>query len=164
MKNMFVCTCVAIFTFMLAGSVSYGQTSNSSAEFEKDLQLLRKDLRSEKKQLMAMNLSLTDAEAIKFWPIYDQYAADLAKLYDERVALIKDYAANYEKLTDATAADLNRRSINQEESMVKLKQKYAPIIAKVLTGKKAALFFQLDRRLSLLLDLQIAPEIPLALQ
>jgi hypothetical protein len=54
--------------------------------------LLRQDLRSKKKQLIAANLTLTDAEATKFWPVYDQYSADLAKLGDKKYIYIADGA------------------------------------------------------------------------
>lgn len=155
---------VLFAVLLAAGSISYGQISNANDEFDKDLKLLRKDIRSEKKQLIALNMSLTDTEATKFWPVYDKYAGELAKLYDQRVALIKEYAANYNSLTDGAAASLNKRSISHEESMAKLRQKYAPMVEKVLPGKKAALFFQIDRRLGLLIDLQLASEIPLVSQ
>jgi Zn-dependent M32 family carboxypeptidase len=118
-------------------------------------------LRSEKKQLIAANMTLTDAEALKFWTVYDQYAAELMKLYDARIQLIKEYAQNYEKLTDDQAKSLNQRSIDNDASFTKLRQKYAPLIAKVLPGKKSALFFQIEKRISLLMDLQVASEVPL---
>src|SRR5208283_5720206 len=66
-------------------------TSDLRAPVDDDIELLRKDLRSQKKQVVAANMNLTDAEAAKFWPVYDQYAADLAKINDTKVALINDY-------------------------------------------------------------------------
>src|SRR5580692_7228639 len=73
---------------------------------DQDIQLLRQDLRSNKKQQVAANLVLTDAEATKFWPVYDQYAAEMTKIGDQKYALIKDYAQNYGSLTDAQAKSL----------------------------------------------------------
>jgi Spy/CpxP family protein refolding chaperone len=49
-----------------------------------DLEGLRAELRSSKKQVTAATLKLTDAEATKFWPVYDQYAAELIKINDSR--------------------------------------------------------------------------------
>lgn len=140
------------------------QDAKANAEFDKYMSLLRKDLRSGKKQFIAANLVLTDAESQKFWPIYDQYAAETEKLYTGRLGLIKEYAANFDKLTDAEAASLNKRSIDNDESMARLRQKYVPLFAKALTGKTEALFFQVDKRLALLIDLQLASEIPLVEQ
>jgi hypothetical protein len=51
---------------------------------DEDIQLLKSDLRSQKKQIVAANMYLTDAEAEKFLPIYDRYAADVAKVYDTK--------------------------------------------------------------------------------
>ena len=164
MKNTFFCGLVLFAALLAAGSVSYAQTSNANAEIDKDIKLLRKDIRSEKKQLIALNLVLTDTEATKFWPIYDKYVAELKKIYDVRIELIKEYADNYDKMTDAMAASLNSRSAAVDQSIVALRQKYIPLVAKVLPGKKSALFFQIDKRLGLLVDLQIASELPLVIQ
>ena len=144
-------------------SVGYGQAQATSAQssVDQDIALLRKDIRSDKKQIIAANMQLTDAEAPKFWPVYDQYTAELAKINDAKVAAIKDYAANYSTLTDDKAIALTRQIIGIEESVGQLRLKYVPIFSKVISGKKTALFFQLDRRLTGLVDLQVASEVPL---
>jgi hypothetical protein len=67
---------------------------------DRDLDLLRKDLRSKRKQLIASNLSLTDAEATKFWPIYDQYISELILINDKKFKLIQEYADNWGKFTN----------------------------------------------------------------
>lgn len=143
---------------------SEAQTTDANAQFDQYISLLRKDLRSGKKQFIAANLTLTDAEAQKFWPIYDKYAAETEKIYNGRLALIKEYGANIDKLTDAEAASLNKRSLDSDASMAQLRQKYVPLFAKVLGGRTEALFFQIDKRLALLIDLQLASEIPLVEQ
>jgi tryptophan 2,3-dioxygenase len=111
--------------------------------------------------LIAANLPLTDAEAVKFWPVYDQYQAEITKIGDTRFALIKEYATNYNTLTDMQAHDLVTRMIGVDESLVQLRQKYIPIVEKVLPGKKTAMFFQMDRRVALMIDLQLASMIPI---
>ena len=143
---------------LLSGTALLAQNDKA---YDQYIQLLRKDLRSGKKQFVAANMNFTEAEALKFWPVYDQYVAEGAKLYDARVALVKEYAASYEKLSDAEASSLNKRSIDIDEGSTKLRQKYVPLIGKALPGKKSALFFQIDKRLALLIDLQLASEIPL---
>jgi len=145
-------------------SVDHAQAQATSAQssVDQDIALLRKDIRSDKKQIIAANMQLTDAEAPKFWPVYDQYTAELAKINDAKLAAIKDYAANYLTLTDDKALALTRQIIEIEESVGQLRLKYVPIFSKVISGKKTALFFQLDRRLTGLVDLQVASEVPLA--
>lgn len=160
----FLVTAAAVAIVLTAGQTLFAQKGSADAEYDKYVSLLRKDLRSDKKQFLALNLPLTEAEAVKFWPVYEQYAGELAKIYDARIQIVKDYAANYGTLTDSTAATLSLRSIDNEEAVSKLRQKYVPLVGKVLPGKKAALFFQIEKRLGLLIDLQMASEIPLVVQ
>jgi len=138
--------------------------ASSPSVSDQDVALLRQDIRSQKKQLIAANLVLTDAEATKFWPVYDQYSAELSKIYDTRYTLIKEYAQNWGSVTDAQADSLVTRSLQNDEAVAQLRLKYVPIFGKVIPGKKVATFFQLDRRLSTLIDLQIASQIPLMQQ
>jgi hypothetical protein len=128
---------------------------------DQDIDLMRKDVRSQKKQIIAANLQLTDAEAVKFWPVYDQYTAELVKINDAKYAAIKDYATNYDTLTDEKALSLTNQILGVDQSVAQLRQKYVPIVSKVISGKKTALFFQLDRRLVALIDLQLAAAIPM---
>jgi hypothetical protein len=128
---------------------------------DNDINLLRKDLRSAQKQIIAANVPLTDAEAQKFWPVYEQHNAEKVKINDDKLLVIKDYAANFQNLTDYQAETLVNKWAQVDQSAVQLRTKYIPMFQKVLPGKKATLFFQLDRRLGVLLDLQLASEIPL---
>jgi len=135
--------------------------SGTTTKSEQNLELIRKDLRSQKKQLVAVNMTLTDAEAQKFWPVYDQYTVELTKINDTKLALIKEYAQSYGTLTDAQAQSIIERWAAADEATVQLRTKYVGVISKLLPGKKAALFFQVDRRIGGLMDLQAASEIPL---
>ena len=130
--------------------------------FDQQVSLLRKDLRSIKKQLIAANLTLTDSEATKFWPLYEQYSADLGKINDTRTAIIKEYAEEYGTETDEQANALIRRWLEADISIAQLRRKYLPNFQKVLPGKKAATLFQLDRRVSMMIDLQLTFQLPLA--
>ena len=155
--------CVAVVPNLIAQSAdSKPSTAKSGqASVDQDIQLLRQDLASDKKQLIASNLVLTDAEATKFWPVYDQYQAEYKKIGDAKIALIKDYAQNWGTVTDDQALKYWQRSQDIEQSVLALRAKYVPIVGKALPGKKAVTFFQMDRRIALLLDVQLAAEIPL---
>jgi len=156
---------VLVLTLAAAHSTALAQTETpNGVEIEKDLALLRRNLRSEKKQIIAMNVQLTDAEATKFWPLYDQYAAEMSKHYDDFYAVIKDYAANQKTLTDDQAIRIIKRWSAIQVEVAKTRQKHIDIIEKAIPGRKAALFFQIDRRLYALMDLQVASEIPLVIQ
>jgi hypothetical protein len=123
---------------------------------DQDIQLLQRGLRSQEKQIVAANMILTDAEAEKFWPVYDRYAQDLAKINDAKAALIEEYAQGYDAMTDEQAKDYIKRRATVEQSIMELRIKYIPIFGKVLTGKETALFFQIEWRLGLLTDLELA--------
>jgi hypothetical protein len=154
---------VVMLTSSARGQSSAQQPTNASAQssVDQDIDLMRKDVRSQKKQIIAANLQLTDAEAEKFWPLYDQYTAELVKINDAKYAAIKDYATNYDTLTDDKAVSLTRQILGVDQSVAQLREKYVPIIGNVISGKKTALFFQLDRRLVALIDLQLAAAIPM---
>jgi len=156
---------VLLSGLLLLGSVAFGQQaapsgSNPTAS-DQDIQMLRSDLRSDKKQIIAQNMQLTDAQAEKFWPVYDAYEKELAKLGDQRQAIIQDYGKEYDTMTDAQADDLVKRTLAVDSSAAALRQQWAPKFRKVLTGKQTALFLQLDRRISLLIEIQVASAIPL---
>src|SRR5690349_4766610 len=98
-------TCLTMVVALAApSSRSVAQQETATGiEVEKDLALVRRNLRAEKKKILAANVPLTETEATKFWPVYDQYAADMSKHYDAFYAVIKEYAANQKTMTDAQA-------------------------------------------------------------
>jgi len=144
-----------------AAHAQAASSKDSQSVSEQDIKLLRQDIRSQKKQLIAANLKLTDVEATKFWPVYDEYSAEMTKIGDQKYALIKEYAQNFGSLTDEQAQSLTNRLLVLDEAIAQLRMKYVPIVNKVLPGTKTATFFQMDRRFTGLIDLQLASEIPL---
>src|SRR3954469_10612962 len=90
MKIIFACLALAL-AFTAANSTAFAQKETASGvETDKDIVLLRRNLRAEKKKIIAANLPLTETEATKFWPVYDQYAAEMATLNDDFYAIVKD--------------------------------------------------------------------------
>jgi hypothetical protein len=147
---------------------AFAQDSNTNAgatqgaQIDQDIDLLRKDIRSQKKQLIAANVPLTDAEAQKFWPVYDQYTAELVAINNDKYQLIKEYAQGYNTMTDAQADDWTQRLLKLDANVAGLRQKYWSNFRKVLPAKKTALYEQVERRAQMLIDLQISSQIPLA--
>lgn len=154
---------IVIFTSSALGQTSPQTQSNTQAQsnVDQDIDLMRTDIRSQKKQIIAANLQLTDAEAEKFWPVYDQYTAELVKINDAKYAAIKSYATGYNTLNDDQATGLIKQILVVDQSVAQLRMRYVPIFNTVISGKKTALVFQLDRRLVSLIDLQLASQIPL---
>jgi Spy/CpxP family protein refolding chaperone len=149
---------------LLIQSTAFAQKSETPAAgstLEQDIQLLRSDIRSAKKQIIAENMKLTDAQAEKFWPVYDAYTQETTKLGDARYALVKEYAQAYVNMTDAEADSLVKKMAELDVQTATLRQQWISKFRSVLTGKQTALFFQLDKRINLLLDLQFAANIPI---
>ncbi len=146
--------------FAQAAQSSSGAGTSPTASIDQDIKLLRADVQSARKEITAENMSLTADEATKFWPIYDQYAAETAKIGDARVALIKDYAASYSTMTDDQANQFIERATAIDKQFTDARSKYVPLFEKVVSAKKTALWYQIDRRLDLLVNLQLASNIP----
>ena|SRR5215469_11136969 len=123
---------------------------------DQDIQLLKSNIRSQKKQIVAANLDLTDAESEKFWPVYNRYAEDLAKIYDNKIALFQEYLENLDSMSGEQAESYLRRRAAVEEDIMQVRLKYLPEFRKVLTGRETALFYQIDWRLDLMINLQLA--------
>src|SRR5215217_1106846 len=149
-------SCVAVASVLVASprTTLAQRETTAGVEVEKDIALLRRNLRSEKKKIIALNVPLTETEATKFWPVYDQYAADMSKHYDAFYALIKDYAATQKTMTDEKATEMLTRWSTIQVELAQTRQQYIPRVQKVIPGRKAAHFFQIDRRLYEMLDLQ----------
>ena len=129
---------------------------------DEDIILLRQDLRAKKMQVIGQNMSLSDTEAEKFWPVYNRYVKDLQGVNNQKYALLKQYAQMWGTMTDQDAMIYVRNWLEVDGQAQALRLKYVPVVSQVLPGKKAATFFQLDRRLNMIIDLQLFSQIPLA--
>jgi hypothetical protein len=129
---------------------------------DEDIALLRQDLRAMKMQVIGQNMSLSDTEGQKFWPIYNHYVKDLQEVNNQKYALLKQYAEMWATMTDQDALIYVRHWLEVDGQAQALRLKYVPVVSQVLPGKKAATFFQLDRRLNMIVDLQLFSQIPLA--
>jgi hypothetical protein len=138
-----------------------GADAQSNNVTNQDIEMLRADLRAQRKQITAQNMTLTADEATKFWPIFDEYRKEAIKPNDERWAVIKDYAANRDTMTDAQAQEYIKRSTAVDQQLLALRIKYVPVFEKAISPKKTALWYQIDRRIDLLINLQFSSLIPM---
>jgi len=152
-------TCNSAYAQSAGGST--GATQSSQATLDQNIDLMRKDIRSQKKQLIAANVPLSDTEAQVFWPIYDKYTTELATANNETYAVIKEYAQSNGNMTDAQADDWTKRIMKLDADVVALRAKYQPMFRKVLPAKKCALYEQIERQAQMMIDTQIAMQIPL---
>jgi transposase len=135
---------------------SAAKAVNVTAEEVNDanVQLMRQDVRAERKKVVAANMPLTEAEAAKFWPVYDRYIAETVKVNDVRYAALKEYAKNYETTTAEQSETFIKRWLAFDQESTQLRLKFIPEFEKVISNQKTALFFQVDRRVSMMMELQ----------
>ncbi len=125
------------------------------------IELMRSDLRTEKMGIVTRAMQLTEAQSEQFWPVYKEYEAELIKLNDGRVQLIKDYAANYDAMSEDTAKDLIGRGFKLQEGRTKLLKNYVGKMGKAVDMKTAARWAQVENALGAAIDLQIGSDLPL---
>ena len=168
MKKIFVCLSAFAALCIASSACAHQQAQASSqpsataqAGIDQDIKLLRQDIQSGRKQIVAANLKLTDDQATKFWPVYEQYAAELVKIGDQKTQLLKEYSDEWGRMTDEQGSNLLKRSLALDQQVAQLRVKYAPIFEKAVPGNVVATFFQIDRRIQSLIDIQLQSQIPL---
>ena len=155
---------ILLLVAALAAVPAYAQSQPDAAKPADSMQTLREKLKGDKKLLVAANMDLSEAEAKKFWPLYEAYQVELNKLNDKIAMVIVGYAKefNANTLTDAKATKLLEQYIATEEAETKLKRSFLPRLAKALPGRKVARYMQLENKVRALVKYEIAGEVPLA--
>jgi hypothetical protein len=143
-----------------AGQNQPATNQSSQSSLDQQIAMLRQDLRSQRKQIIAQNMNLNEAEAVKFWPVYDQYVSDLVEANKAKYDLIKEYV-HPDTMTEEQADGLAKRWLNVDENVYQLRLKYLPKFRAVLSAKQTARYYQLERRVQMMIDLQLMSSIPL---
>jgi hypothetical protein len=128
---------------------------------DEDIKLMRQDIQSIKEDVIRDTMQFTDAEKTAFWPVYKMYADEQRGIAEKRFAIIMDYVKNLDTMTDSDAGSLSRRMLQIDDDTQSLRKKYLPKFETALGAKRAAKFFQVDNRLSMIVNIQLASEIPL---
>ena len=128
---------------------------------ESYIALIRSDLQAQKTVVLHQNLTLSEDEAKKFWPLQRSYENDLEKLGDERVDVIREYTKNWSNLSDETAKSLGKRLLDYHKKRVELDQKYFERVSKEISPTVAAKFFQIEIQLDELIDIGVGSSVPL---
>ena len=146
---------IAIATPQAPATAQEGATSN--------MEILRQKIKADKKLLVAQNMTLTDAEAGAFWPIYDAYQKDLQQLNTRLKKTIVAYAEAYNKgpVSNETAKKLLDEAIAVDEAEAALKRSYVPKLEKAIPAAKVARYIQIENKIRALLRYELAAEIPL---
>jgi uncharacterized membrane protein len=141
--------------FLLSTLALNAQTTDDMIE------LIKSDVKTNRKAIITESMAFTEAESKAFWPIYTEFEIELEKLGNKRIQNIKDYAANYESMTNEKADQLMKTAFDFQSSRVKLNESYYKKFAKVLTPITAGKYMQIENQIQLLIDLTVASELPL---
>jgi hypothetical protein len=157
MKKIVFLLMLAITLSISAPLVAAEQPSNS------DMQILLEKVKADKKLLVAVNMELSDAEAKKFWPVYDAYQVQLGKLNERIAVLIADYAADYNNasMTDAKAKKMISEMVAIDQAGAAMKKSFVPKLYKALPPVKAARYLQIENKIRAALNFEIAAAVPL---
>jgi hypothetical protein len=161
---------VFAFFFLLAVPPVSSQTSEEAIQAYGDAlkaydeaaqQLQRANLRAQKKQIIEKAISMTSKQSSVFWPIYNQYEAQVIQMNDKRLALIADYVASRENLSVQKATELINGVMQIQFQRQEAKRSYVKQLGKVLTAQQALRLLLLENQIDVQLDAQIAAQIPL---
>ena len=149
------------FAFLLMAQEGIVQDNNDqSVSLDTYIQLMKADLKTKKIALISEAMEFTPEEESNFWPIYNKYDAEKEKIFDKELTILKEYAENYENMSAELAENLLDRSFKLDEQRMELKKDYFKKFKKVLPTVKAVKFFQVDRRITMLIELQIMANVP----
>ena len=152
--------CLAGLAWLSLGAAPASVEAAAESMSESDFELMRSDIRTKKAAMIAERMKFTDQEAAGFWPVYRQYEADLAAINDKKVSIMKEYVSRQQSLTDTQAKQLVEDVFDVDQKTLDLRRKCFAALQKTLPAKTIVRWLQLERRLQLLVDAQLAKDLP----
>jgi hypothetical protein len=156
-----------LMRIFLAGFLMFGvgvtavQAQEGEAKGEAWIELMRQDIKTQKVAIITAVMDFTDAQSETFWPIYREYDHERSALGDQHIALLKSYAEVYDSLNEENSKQLITDWYKLQDADLKLRKKYAGKIEKAMSAVTAARFVQVENQIDLLMDLEIASNLPL---
>ena len=150
----------AILLAVLAGFAAPGMAQDKSTN---SLESIHEKFKADKKLIVAKYMELTESEAKKFWPVYEEYQKDLQKLNERLRSLLESYATEYQSnsLTDDKAKKLLDEWIALDRDEASHRKTYAAKVLKVLPAKKAARYLQIENEARVIVKYDLAATVPL---
>ena len=156
MKN----SALLMITFAMLAFCPFGRAQDQEPSIDSAIEVARANMRADRATIITQAMNFSDKEAAAFWPIYRQYEYERSRLDDGRVAVIKEYSQKYPSLTDAEAKAMAEQMFEYDSRLAALKKKYYKKFNKVLSALTVTKFFQLDRRVDLLMDMNVESSLP----
>jgi hypothetical protein len=144
------------------GKTATPSDSDAQKNVQAYIELMRRNVRQEKAEIMGAVMVLSAQDATKFWPIYSEYDSELAKLNNQRIENIKEYARTYDQMTDEKADELVQKALAYQKQRAELLEQTYVKVKQALGAVTAARFIQVEHQLLLIIDLQISSSLPIA--
>ena len=156
MKN----SALFVVTFAILAFCSAGRAQDQEPAIDSTIAVVRANMKADRTTLITTGMNFNDKDGAAFWPIYQQYEYERSRIDDRRAAVIKLYTEKYPNLTDAEAKAMAEQMLDCESRLAGLKKKYYKKFNKVLPALTVTKFFQLDRRIDLLMDMNVEVSLP----
>lgn len=138
-----------------------GETSKTPAEIRDEIEVLRADIDSVHKAVVANALEMTNQESEAFWPVFNEYQRELSRVKDKRAKLITDYVSNYGDITDEQAESMLKEFLDIDEAEIKVRKSYVGKFNEVLPSRKVVRLYQVENKLNAALTFELTKDIPL---
>jgi polyribonucleotide nucleotidyltransferase len=153
----------ALVALTLGTSTMAQEATEQAVAGSKDaIELTRAEIQTDRQAIVTAAMDFTEPESKAFWPLYREYRDSLAKVGDRKVALITDFAKNYETLTDEQAKSMTKEMFDIQDKELSVRRDYVKKMEKVLPPKKLARFCQVENKLDSVINYELAGMIPLA--
>jgi sorbitol-specific phosphotransferase system component IIBC len=139
--------------------VAFGANLNAQT-LKDEIQYVQEHWGKEKKTLVMEALKLNTEAGNKFWPLYDEYQVSRKKLGEDRIMAIKNYADNYETMTDSKATEIANQILKNDKAMNKLMTDYLKKMSKAVGAIKAVQFLQVEGYLDNQIKAAISDALP----
>jgi Spy/CpxP family protein refolding chaperone len=139
-----------VLSLLVFTSLSFAQIESFDSTY---IEGLKKDVGGTFKEIVKDNLKLTEDEEKVFWPLLDGYLAARNPIFEERVSITEEFMMNYYAMDDETAKDLINKAIQSQQDLMDVRKEYLNKMFEVLPAPLVGKFFQLDNRVSAVLDL-----------
>jgi hypothetical protein len=159
--NRFTGLIVSLAALLAAVAFVPAHADEGDAEADAAIELLRSQIKTERRAVVEANLTLTSQQKKDFWPLYDEYHGKRDKLADQRVAIIKDFGEVRMGITAEKAESILKDAVNLERDIVKLKDKYRSKFVKVLLPRSALRYYQIENKIDTIIDYDVAKIVPL---
>jgi len=147
-------------TFAILAFCPFGRAQDQELTIDSKIAVVRANMQADRTALITAGMNFSDKDGAAFWPIYRQYQYERSRLDDRRAAVIKEYTQKYPALTDADAKAMAERMFEYDSRLVALKKAYYTKFNKVLPALTVTKFFQLERRVDLMMDIQVEASLP----